>query len=230
VTALPDRQFFKIGEAAEIVGVKAHVLRYWESEFPSIRPLKTRGAHRMYRRADVELLCVIHKLLHHEGYTIAGARKRVRELRAELKRGDATRPALASSSQAAGAPLGEPAAMQGAGSAGADAPVREAGAFLEGSGEPSALREVSHELGLVRDASREPGPLRAASREVALLREASRELGLRAELIQVRRELSDLLRALDQGVTLRPAAAHASATVTAVVAKTVLIPQRKQLR
>jgi DNA-binding transcriptional MerR regulator len=210
VTALPDRQFFKIGEAAEIVGVKAHVLRYWESEFPSIRPLKTRGAHRMYRRADVELLCVIHKLLHHEGYTIAGARKRVRELRAELKRGDATRPALASSSQAAGAPLGEPAAMQGAGSAGADAPVREAGAFLEGSGEP--------------------GPLRAASREVALLREASRELGLRAELIQVRRELSDLLRALDQGVTLRPAAAHASATVTAVVAKTVLIPQRKQLR
>ena len=89
MTALPDRQFFKIGEAAEIVGVKAHVLRYWESEFPSIKPLKTRGAHRMYRRADVELLCVIQKLLHHEGYTIAGARRRVRELRAELRRGDA---------------------------------------------------------------------------------------------------------------------------------------------
>jgi DNA-binding transcriptional MerR regulator len=82
-SALPDKQFFKIGEAAEIVGVKAHVLRYWESEFPSIRPLKTRGAHRMYRRADVEMLCVIHKLLHQEGYTIAGARKRVRELRGE---------------------------------------------------------------------------------------------------------------------------------------------------
>ena len=82
-SALPDKQFFKIGEAAEIVGVKAHVLRYWESEFPSIRPLKTRGAHRMYRRVDVEMLCVIHKLLHQEGYTIAGARKRVRELRGE---------------------------------------------------------------------------------------------------------------------------------------------------
>src|SRR5688572_12798641 len=82
-SALPDKQFFKIGEAAEIVGVKAHVLRYWESEFSSIRPLKTRGAHRMYRRADVEMLCVIHKLLHQEGYTIAGARKRVRELRGE---------------------------------------------------------------------------------------------------------------------------------------------------
>ena len=83
MSALPDKQFFKIGEAAEIIGVKTHVLRYWESEFPSIRPLKTRGAHRMYRRADVEMLCVIHRLLHHEGYTIAGARKRVRELRGE---------------------------------------------------------------------------------------------------------------------------------------------------
>ncbi len=81
-TALPDKQFFKIGEAADIVGVKTHVLRYWESEFPSLRPMKTRGAHRMYRRADVELACVIRRLLHQEGYTIPGAKKRVRELAA----------------------------------------------------------------------------------------------------------------------------------------------------
>ncbi|MFT3921490.1 MAG: MerR family transcriptional regulator [Myxococcales bacterium] len=79
-TALPDKQFFKIGEAADIVGVKTHVLRYWESEFPSLRPMKTRGAHRMYRRADVELACLIRRLLHQEGYTIPGAKKRVREL------------------------------------------------------------------------------------------------------------------------------------------------------
>lgn len=82
-TALPDKQFFKIGEAAELIGVKTHVLRYWESEFPSLRPMKTRGAHRMYRRVDVELGCVIRRLLHEEGYTIPGAKKRVRELSAE---------------------------------------------------------------------------------------------------------------------------------------------------
>jgi DNA-binding transcriptional MerR regulator len=80
-TALPDKQFFKIGEAADIVGVKAHVLRYWESEFAGVRPLKTRGAHRMYRRADVELLCLIRRLLYEEGFTIPGAKKRVAEMR-----------------------------------------------------------------------------------------------------------------------------------------------------
>lgn len=79
-TALPDKQFFKIGEVSDIVGVKAHVLRYWESEFPGVRPMKTRGAHRMYRRSDVELLCLIRRLLYEEGYTIPGAKKRVREL------------------------------------------------------------------------------------------------------------------------------------------------------
>jgi DNA-binding transcriptional MerR regulator len=82
-TALPEKQFFKIGEAAELIGVKAHVLRYWESEFPGLKPLKTRGAHRMYRRADVELGCLIRRLLHQEGYTIPGAKKRVRELVAQ---------------------------------------------------------------------------------------------------------------------------------------------------
>jgi DNA-binding transcriptional MerR regulator len=82
-TALSEKQFFKIGEAAELIGVKAHVLRYWESEFPGLKPLKTRGAHRMYRRADVELACLIRRLLHQEGYTIPGAKKRVRELIAQ---------------------------------------------------------------------------------------------------------------------------------------------------
>jgi DNA-binding transcriptional MerR regulator len=79
-TALPDKQFFKIGEVSELVGVKAHVLRYWESEFRAVRPMKTRGAHRMYRRADVELLCLIRRLLYEDGYTIPGAKKRVREI------------------------------------------------------------------------------------------------------------------------------------------------------
>lgn len=77
---LPDKLFFRIGEVSEIVGVKAHVLRYWESEFACLRPMKTRGAHRQYRRRDVELAMVIKQLLHGEGYTISGARRRLREL------------------------------------------------------------------------------------------------------------------------------------------------------
>ena len=85
---LPDKQFFKIGEVADLVGVKPHVLRYWESEFPGLRPMKTRGSHRMYRRSDVELACVIRRLLHDEGYTIPGAKKKVRELRKGVAKGE----------------------------------------------------------------------------------------------------------------------------------------------
>lgn len=76
---LPDKLFFKIGEVAQIVGVRPHVLRYWESEFPGLRPLKTRGAHRVYRRRDVELAVLLRRLLHEEGLTIAGAKRRLRE-------------------------------------------------------------------------------------------------------------------------------------------------------
>jgi DNA-binding transcriptional MerR regulator len=77
---LPDKQYFKIGEVARITGVKPHVLRYWESEFSSIRPQKTRTNQRLYRRRDVELLLRIKRLLYQEGFTIAGANKRLREL------------------------------------------------------------------------------------------------------------------------------------------------------
>ena len=79
-TQLPDKLFFKIGEVADIVGVKPHALRYWETEFPALRPKKTRGAHRQYSRRDVELAMLIRQLLHDEGYTIPGARKRIRDL------------------------------------------------------------------------------------------------------------------------------------------------------
>jgi len=77
---LPDKMFFKIGEVAEIVGVKPHVLRYWETEFRALAPMKTRGAHRVYRRKDVELAMHIRRLVHDEGFTIPGARKRLKEL------------------------------------------------------------------------------------------------------------------------------------------------------
>ena len=76
---LPDKLFFKIGEVAQLVGVRPHVLRYWESEFAALKPLKTRGAHRVYRRRDVELAVLLRRLLHDEGLTVLGAKKRLRE-------------------------------------------------------------------------------------------------------------------------------------------------------
>ncbi|MCA9582976.1 MAG: MerR family transcriptional regulator [Myxococcales bacterium] len=81
----PDKLFFKIGEVSEIVGVKPHVLRYWESEFRQLRPMKTRGSHRIYKRRDVELATLIRRLLHDEGFTIPGARKKLKEFRAETE-------------------------------------------------------------------------------------------------------------------------------------------------
>jgi DNA-binding transcriptional MerR regulator len=75
---LPDKLYFKIGEVAKLVGVKPYVLRYWETEFPSIRPGKTRSQHRLYRRRDVEMLLEIRRLLHDERYTIEGAKRRLR--------------------------------------------------------------------------------------------------------------------------------------------------------
>jgi DNA-binding transcriptional MerR regulator len=77
---LPDKLFFRIGEAADIVGVEPHVLRYWEEQFDALRPRKTRGAHRKYSRRDVEIAVLIRRLLHEEGYTVPGAKRRLREL------------------------------------------------------------------------------------------------------------------------------------------------------
>ena len=80
---LPDKLYFKIGEVAKIVGVKPYVLRYWESEFSVVKPGKTPSRHRLYRRRDVEMLLEIKNLLYSEGYTIAGAKKRLKETHRE---------------------------------------------------------------------------------------------------------------------------------------------------
>lgn len=71
---IPDKMFFRIGEAAELVGVEAHVLRYWEGEF-KLRPQRSASGQRMYRRKDLEKFLRIRQLVHEEGFTIAGARK-----------------------------------------------------------------------------------------------------------------------------------------------------------
>lgn len=78
--AIPDKPYFKIGEAARLCAVKPYVLRYWETEFHSVRPQKTRSQQRLYRRKDVEHLLRIRQLLYEQRFTIEGARARLREL------------------------------------------------------------------------------------------------------------------------------------------------------
>lgn len=76
---IPDKHAFKIGEASRLVGVKPHVLRFWEKEFAQVRPRKASNGHRLYARSDVELLRRIRELLHDRGFTIEGARNLLRE-------------------------------------------------------------------------------------------------------------------------------------------------------
>ncbi len=98
---IPAKRYFTIGEVAELCGVKPHVLRYWEQEFPQLRPVKRRGNRRYYQHQDVLLVRQIRTLLYEQGYTISGARQRlageaaeaeglqrrevIRQLRAELE-------------------------------------------------------------------------------------------------------------------------------------------------
>jgi len=72
---LETKPFFKIGEVANLLGVKPHVLRYWESEFPSLRPKKNPSGQRIYAKADIEAIVEIQNLLYNERYTISGARQ-----------------------------------------------------------------------------------------------------------------------------------------------------------
>jgi DNA-binding transcriptional MerR regulator len=80
---VPEKLFFKIGEVSRLLEVDTHVLRYWEREFSAVRPRKSRGGQRVYRRVDVEVLVHIKRLLRDEGFTIAGARRRLAAERAE---------------------------------------------------------------------------------------------------------------------------------------------------
>ena len=79
--AIPEKQYFKIGEVSEILDVEPYVLRYWESEFKILKPTRTRARQRLYHKKDLELLLEIKHLLYDEKFTIAGAKKR---LEAEL--------------------------------------------------------------------------------------------------------------------------------------------------
>jgi DNA-binding transcriptional MerR regulator len=76
---LPTKLYFRIGEVADRVGVEPHVLRYWESEFRAVRPQKSARGQRVYSRRDVETLLRVKELLYGQGFTIAGAKKRLRD-------------------------------------------------------------------------------------------------------------------------------------------------------
>lgn len=76
---IPGKRYFTIGEVSELCGVKPHVLRYWEQEFPQLRPVKRRGNRRYYQRHEVELIREIRRLLYLDGYTISGARNQLQK-------------------------------------------------------------------------------------------------------------------------------------------------------
>lgn len=77
------RQFYSIGEVCEMLGIKPHVLRYWETQFERLAPAKNRAGNRVYRGEELELIALIRRLVHDERYTIEGARQRIAELEAE---------------------------------------------------------------------------------------------------------------------------------------------------
>ena len=72
---IPEKLYFRIGEVARLCGVETYVLRFWETEFPTLRPGKSSTGHRLYRRRDVEMVLEIRRLLYAQGFTIDGARK-----------------------------------------------------------------------------------------------------------------------------------------------------------
>jgi DNA-binding transcriptional MerR regulator len=79
-TETPDKRYYRIGEVSKITGVKPYVLRYWESEFRWMAPQKSRSKQRLYRRRDIDMILLIKKLLYEQRFTIAGARRKLRDL------------------------------------------------------------------------------------------------------------------------------------------------------
>jgi DNA-binding transcriptional MerR regulator len=75
-----DTRYYRIGEVSRLTALKPFVLRYWETEFPMLAPVKSSSGHRLYRQEDVDLVLKIKRLLYDEGFTIAGARRHLREL------------------------------------------------------------------------------------------------------------------------------------------------------
>ncbi|MFS4460220.1 MerR family transcriptional regulator [Bdellovibrio sp. HCB2-146] len=86
INSIPDRMGFKIGDVADILGIKQYVLRYWETEFDILKPKKASNNQRMYTRKDVENALLIRKLLHRDRFSIEGARNAMKELKAHVRK------------------------------------------------------------------------------------------------------------------------------------------------
>jgi len=93
VAAIPAKDLFRIGEVSRLTSTKPFVLRYWETEFPMLEPVKSPKGHRLYRRQDIDMVFVIKRLLYDEGFTIAGARRHLRDLAAGSNGSSAAGPA-----------------------------------------------------------------------------------------------------------------------------------------
>lgn len=131
--SIPEKLFFKIGEVCELAGVQAHVLRYWESEFPMLAPQKNRAGQRVYRKRDVEIALRIKELLYEDQYTIAGAKKRLAN---DLRAGGKLK--IVSPDESDDSQSASPAPLRGKTSAGESAP--------RSAEDRKAIRRVTSEL------------------------------------------------------------------------------------
>jgi DNA-binding transcriptional MerR regulator len=148
--AIPEKLFFKIGEVCELAGVQAHVLRYWESEFPMLAPQKNRAGQRVYRKRDVEMALRIKELLYEDQYTIAGAKKRLTN---ELRGGGKLKVVGEEDGQVAnGSPLTSDASAHDAGGNGSSisegfaSPAYRSSAAPLAAEERQALKQFAAEL------------------------------------------------------------------------------------
>jgi DNA-binding transcriptional MerR regulator len=141
--AIPEKLFFKIGEVCELAGVQAHVLRYWETEFPMLAPQKNRAGQRTYRRRDVEMALRIKQLLYDEQYTIAGAKKK---LATEIRGGPVRENTETERARPAGRSLKPPPSLAAryASSTPLSAPANASAAPTDD--QKLALREIAKEL------------------------------------------------------------------------------------
>lgn len=111
---IPGKLYFRIGEVTEITGVQPYTLRHWESEFPTLNPKKNDAGQRLYRRAEIEMVLEIQRLLHLEGYTTAGARRLLSQRAKTKGRGGAASPKLAAPARPAAPPAAPPATPEAA--------------------------------------------------------------------------------------------------------------------
>lgn len=145
--AIPERLFFKIGEVCELAGVQAHVLRYWETEFPMLAPQKNRAGQRTYRRRDVEMALRIKELLYDEQYTIAGAKKKLAN---EIRTGGPVRDSAPGGVRSPVRSLKPPPSLAARFSSAAAQPAPESAADLSasdlGDDRKAELRRIAVEL------------------------------------------------------------------------------------